>query len=77
MSEGRSPDFKAYSSQKREGQKDYLTRIGSAWKFTTKDNRPGVSIQLSALPIGDRIVLFEYDDEQAEEPEDRNAKRKK
>lgn len=80
MTETNHPSHKVYSAQKREGQKDFLTRIGSAWSFSTKDGRSGLNIQLSALPVGDRMVLFEYDDEEPdaqEEPEKKgNGKRK-
>ena len=74
MSDSNKPTHKVYSAQKREGEKDFLTRIGSAWGFSTKDGRAGLNIQLSALPLGDRVVIFE-DDEEAEEP--KNGKHKK
>ena len=57
------PTHKVYAASKREGQKDFLTRIGSAWPFTYQGNKSGLNIQLTAMPIGDRIVLFEYDEE--------------
>ena len=80
MSDTNRPTHKVYSAQKREGQKDFLTRIGSAWGFSTKDNRTGLNIQLSAMPIGERMVLFEYDAEEpeAQEPPEKkgNARRK-
>ena len=64
MSEGSKPTHKVYSSQKRgEGEKDWLTPIGSAWVFNTKDGREGLSIQLSAMPLGDRMVIFARDEE--------------
>jgi DNA primase len=72
MSDGARPTHKVYSAQKREGQKDFLTRIGSAWPFSMKDGKTGLNIQLSAMPIGDRMVLFEYD---AEEPEEEPVKK--
>ena len=63
------PTHKVYSASKREGQKDFLTRIGSAWPFQMKDGKSGLNIQLTALPVGDRLVCFEYDEEaEAEEP---------
>lgn len=74
MTETNHPSHKVYSAQKREGQKDFLTRIGSAWGFETKDGRSGLNIQLSAMPIGERMVLFEYD---AEEPETEEEPTKK
>lgn len=76
MSEGSKPDYKVFSAQKREGEKDFLTRIGSGWSFSTKDGRKGMNINLSALPLGERIVVFEAEDE--EETDDaKNGKRKK
>ena len=72
MSEGSKPTHKVYSAQKREGEKDFLTRIGSGWVFNTKDGRGGMNIQLSAMPMGDRVVIFEYDkDEEKEETYDK------
>ena len=65
----KQPTHKVYSASKREGQRDYLTRVGSAWPFSMKDGKSGLNIQLTALPIGDRMVLFEYDEEQPEEAE--------
>jgi hypothetical protein len=80
MSDTNRPTHKVYSAQKREGQKDFLTRIGSAWPFSTKDNRTGLNIQLSAMPLGERMVLFEADAEEpeAQEPPEKkgNARRK-
>jgi hypothetical protein len=52
----KKPTLIAYSISKREGQKAYWTRIGAAWPH---GNGTGLSIQLDALPIGDRIVLRE------------------
>jgi hypothetical protein len=74
------PTHKVYSAAKRDGQKDYLTRIGSGWSFVTKDDRAGLNIQLTAMPIGDRMVLFEADAEELEAEEEPakkgNARRK-
>jgi hypothetical protein len=70
------PTHTVHSAQKRgEGEKDILTRIGSAWPFQTKDGRSGLSIQLSALPVGDRMVIFEADPDD-EETDKKSAKRK-
>jgi DNA primase len=80
MTETNRPTHKVYSAQKREGQKDFLTRVGSAWPFSMKDGKSGLNIQLSALPIGDRMVLFEYDDEEPEaqeQPEKKGNGRRK
>jgi hypothetical protein len=56
----KKPTLIAYSIR---GQKAIWTRIGAAWPH---GKGPGLSIQLDALPIGDRIVLTEP---KAEEPE--------
>ena len=50
-----------------EDQTGFWTRIGSAWPH--KDGR-GLNVVLSALPVGNRIVLREY----TEEDEQREAK---
>ena len=48
-----------------DDQTGFWTRIGSAWPH--KDGR-GLNVVLSALPVGNRMVLREYTevDEQAE-----------
>lgn len=69
MSVGQRPTHAVYSVQKREGKKDWRTRIGSAWPFET-DNATGLSIQLTALPIGERMVLFEANDAEMQEEEE-------
>jgi hypothetical protein len=51
------PTLIAYTVKDRgEGKKAIWTRIGAAWPHETGK---GFTIQLSALPIGDRIVLTE------------------
>jgi len=73
------PTHKVYSAQKRgENEKDFLTRIGSAWPFETKDGRGGLNIALSAMPLGERMVIFEAgpDDEEGQ-PDKKGAVRKK
>jgi hypothetical protein len=76
MSGGR-PAYKVFAVEDKKEEvedfKPWWTRIGSAWSFKTKDGRNGISIQLQALPINDRIVLTEYDDEDAAEDEKRAA----
>jgi hypothetical protein len=53
----KQPTLIAYTLKDRgEGQKAIWTRIGAAWPHGTGN---GLSIQLDALPIGDRIVLTE------------------
>lgn len=74
----KAPTHKVYAATKREGQKDFLTRIGSAWPFQTKDKKSGLNILLTAMPIGDRMVLFEADDEpEAEEPAEKKGNGRK
>lgn len=78
MSTGSKPTHKVYSARKREGEKDFLTFIGSGWPFEFKDKktgatRTGMNIQLSAMPIGDRLVIFEADADE-EEQEDQGKK---
>lgn len=53
------PTLIAYSVKAREGKSDIWTRIGAAWPH--KDQ--GLTIQLDALPLGDRIVLREPKEE--------------
>ena len=60
------PTLIAYSVRDRaEGQKAIWTRIGAAFPHGQGN---GLTIQLDALPIGDRIVLTEpkADDAKAE-----------
>jgi hypothetical protein len=60
----KKPTLIAYSIRERgEGQKAIWTRIGAAWPH---GNGPGLSIQLEALPLGDRIVLTEPKADEAE-----------
>jgi hypothetical protein len=64
MSESNQPTHRVYSARRREGQeKDDLTLIGSGWIFNTKAGKSGMNIQLSAMPIGERMVIFERDPE--------------
>jgi hypothetical protein len=59
----KKPTLIAYSIREREGQKAIWTRIGAAWSHGSGS---GLSIQLEALPIGDRIVLTEPKADEAE-----------
>jgi hypothetical protein len=55
---GNKPTLIAYSVRERgKGKSAIWTRIGAAWPFE-KDTK-GFTVQLEALPIGDRIVLAE------------------
>jgi hypothetical protein len=59
----KKPTLIAYSIREREGQKAFWTRIGAAWPH---GKGIGLSIQLDARPIGDRIVLREPAEDDAE-----------
>jgi hypothetical protein len=55
---GNKPTLIAYSVKERgKGKTAIWTRIGAAWPF--ESGQPGFTVQLEALPIGDRIVLAE------------------
>jgi hypothetical protein len=55
---GNKPTLIAYSVKERgKGRKAIWTRIGAAWPFDA--DTKGFTVQLEALPIGDRIVLAE------------------
>jgi hypothetical protein len=73
---GARPSHKVYTVEQSESEDDkgWWTRIGSAWP--TKSGR-GLNVVLQALPIGNRLVLMEYTDEDAVEDDKRAAKRKK
>jgi hypothetical protein len=67
------PTHRVYSAKRREGaDKDDLTLIGSAWVFNTKDGRAGMNVILSAMPLGERVVIFErnpqWEDDTRKEP---------
>ncbi len=55
-------------------EKGWWTRIGSAWPH--KDGR-GLNLVLQALPVGNRIVLREYTDEDHKQEEEKKSKYKK
>jgi hypothetical protein len=58
------PALIAYSVKERgEGKKAIWTKIGAAFPH---DNGNGMTIQLDALPLGDRIVLTEPKREEAQ-----------
>lgn len=54
MSNNTQPTHYAYSVKEREGKNAIWTKIGAV--FAAKG---GMTIQLDALPLGDRIVLRE------------------
>jgi hypothetical protein len=60
MAAGKKPDYSVSVSRKGSDEKTYYTTVGSAW-CVAKD---GISIQLNALPIDGRLVLFPWRDDQ-------------
>lgn len=54
MPNGNKPDFGVYTSRKGEGDKNFYTQVGSAWKVA----KGGISITLQALPVDGKLVLF-------------------
>jgi hypothetical protein len=54
MAQGKKPDYAVYVSRKGSDEKNYYTRIGSAWEVAND----GISIKLDALPVGGEMVLF-------------------
>jgi len=65
-SKGRKPDYRLAVAKEIEGQdKPFWTTIGSGW-----DAKNGISIQLSALPLTDHVMLFVNEDEDGEEETD-------
>ena len=74
---GGKPSHKVYVVDDPEGdaeEKGWWTRIGSAWPH--KDGK-GLNIQLQALPVGNRIVLREYTDDDHKADEEKKTKRGK
>jgi hypothetical protein len=56
------PTFIAFCVKERDGKPTIWTKIGAAFPH---GKGPGLTIQLDALPIGDRIVLREPKDDRA------------
>ncbi len=55
----RKPDFEVFVTKEREGEKPFYTKIGGAWSVA----KDGISIELQALPIDGRLVLFPRKDD--------------
>lgn len=55
---GKKPDYEVFVSQEN-GDKNFYTRVGAAW-HVAKD---GISIQLQALPVDGKLVLFPRKDD--------------
>jgi uncharacterized protein (DUF736 family) len=53
MANGQKPDYRVLTSRE-SGEKTYYTDVGAAWKVSND----GISIQLHALPVDGRLVLF-------------------
>jgi hypothetical protein len=55
---GKKPDYRVFISRKGEDkqgdEKNFYTEIGAAWKVA----EDGISIQLNAVPVDGRLVLF-------------------
>ncbi len=61
---GKKPDYKVVTSRisgEGENEKTYYTEVGAAWKVA----KDGISIQLHALPVDGKMVLFPRDDKEA------------
>lgn len=58
---GAKPDFRVCTAIKN-GEKTYWTQIGMGWT-TDKGN---MSIKLSALPIGDSLMIFHNDNKETQ-----------
>lgn len=51
---GSKPKYEVYVSRQGTDDKNFYTKIGSAWLVA----KEGISIQLDALPTDGRMVLF-------------------
>ena len=71
---GNRPTHKVFAAEdvpEGSDKKAWLTRIGAAWPHKEGN---GLNITLQALPINGRLVLFEYDEEDHKEDEEKKAK---
>ena len=50
---GKKPDYNVVVS-KKSGDKNYYTTIGAGWNVA----KDGISVELQALPVDGKIVLF-------------------
>jgi hypothetical protein len=50
---GAKPDYDVFVSQ-QSGGKNFYTKIGGAWRV----EKEGISINLQALPVNGKMVLF-------------------
>jgi hypothetical protein len=68
-----SPDYRAFTIVKREGQDDYWLPIGAAWRHGQQTG-DGINVVLQALPMPGpdgvcKIVLRRPKDEDNESPD--------
>jgi hypothetical protein len=62
MAIGSKPDFNVFVTRPyKDGKEDkkFYTKVGAAWKVAES----GISIQLDALPVDGKLVLFVPKDE--------------
>lgn len=59
-----TPDFFAFAVQE-DGKKSYFTKIGAVFAHAKSD---GFTINLSALPVDNKIVLFPPKEDEQPEP---------
>lgn len=58
MPRGKKPDYKVVVGREN-GDKTFWTEIGSGWSVS----KGGISIQLNALPVDGKAVLFPREEE--------------
>ena len=56
MAQGKKPDYKVLVSREGNG-KNYYTQIGVGWLVA----KEGISLQLDALPVGGKCVMFPFE----------------
>jgi hypothetical protein len=72
MATAQQPTYQAYTVIKREDQDDYWLNIGAAFPHADGE---GFNVMLQALPIGSKIVLRPFKQEEKETPAN-NGKRR-
>lgn len=60
MSTTKKPAFRARGVVEKKGKEDFFVNIGAAWHI----KNGAIAIDLNALPIGSKIILFPITDEQ-------------
>lgn len=50
---GKKPDYEVFISQ-QSGDKNFYTKVGGGWNVA----KNGISINLQALPVNGKLVLF-------------------